>query len=66
LVVPANDNAWDQQAGLISAAHAAASWARARRAQWAAVQPAVAVAPEEAQESDFTFDLTPADRSPHL
>jgi hypothetical protein len=57
--VPTNDNALGQEDGLISAAHAAASWARARRATWtSAPLPAVddsAAAPE----GDFVFLAAP-------
>jgi hypothetical protein len=55
LVVPPDDNAWDPQDGLISAAHATASWVRARRALWTQLPPtAGANIPVEA-ESQFEF-----------
>jgi hypothetical protein len=46
--VPANENALDPRDGLISAAHAAASWARARRASWTSAPLTVAAAPPAA------------------
>jgi hypothetical protein len=59
--VPANDNAFDQQAALISAAHAAASWARARRTQWTTVPLAVAVTSQAAGDvAETLFDPGPA------
>jgi hypothetical protein len=61
--VPEHDNAWDEQAGLISAAHAAASWARARRAQWdTSPSPGPAVRHTDFA-SEFSFDLA-ADPTP--
>jgi hypothetical protein len=55
LVVPSDDNAWDPQDGVIAAAHATASWVRARRAQWTRLPlTADAAAPVES-ESDFEF-----------
>jgi PEGA domain-containing protein len=62
--VPANDNAWDQHANLISAAHAAASWARARRAQWANA-PATRVGPiDTGPVTEFDFVPEPASIPP--
>ncbi|MGH9141245.1 MAG: PEGA domain-containing protein [Vicinamibacterales bacterium] len=57
--MPESDNAWDQQAGLISAAHAAASWARARRAQWTAVAPTLPDDTQAVHAADFAFDPDP-------
>ena len=62
--MPANDNAWDRQANLVSAAQAAASWARARRAQWAnAPSPPVGLI-ETAPVTEFDFDPEPAEAPP--
>jgi len=58
--VPVNDNAWDQQANLVSAAHAIASWARARRAQWANDAPAPIVPIETVPVTEFDFVAEPA------
>jgi PEGA domain-containing protein len=43
--VPANDHTLNQGDELTSAAHAAASWVRARRAQWTSAPVALAAAP---------------------
>ncbi len=43
--MPANDKALDPQDGVIAAAHAAASWARARRTAWTSAPPAVETVP---------------------
>ena len=43
--MPANDKALDPQDGVIAAAHAAASWARARRAAWTSAPLAVETVP---------------------
>ncbi|MCU1382385.1 MAG: hypothetical protein JWL71_1082 [Acidobacteria bacterium] len=43
--MPANDNALNQGDELTAAAHAAASWVRARRAQWTSAPAAMAAAP---------------------
>jgi hypothetical protein len=61
--VPVNDNAWDQQANLVSAAHATASWARARRAQWANA-PAPVAPIETAPVTEFDFVAEPAATPP--
>jgi PEGA domain-containing protein len=55
LVVPPDDNAWDPQDGLISAAHATASWARARRATWTRLPPTAGAAVPVESESQFEF-----------
>jgi hypothetical protein len=53
--VPAKDNAWEQQANLIAAAHAAASWARARRAQWTSAPETTLTPLEAAPASDLAL-----------
>jgi hypothetical protein len=58
--VPANDNAWEQQANLISAAHAAASWARARRAQWTGAPQPTPAPVETVPVTEFALDRDPA------
>jgi hypothetical protein len=58
--VPANDNAWEQQANLISAAHAAASWARARRAQWTSALETTLTPVEAAPAAEIALDRDPA------
>ena len=60
LSVPSNDNAWEQQANLISAAHAAASWARARRAQWTGAAEATLTAVEGVAAIEIAPDNDPA------
>jgi hypothetical protein len=54
--VPANENAVDPQDGLISAAHAAASWARARRASWTSAPLTGDAAPPPAPEARFVLE----------
>jgi hypothetical protein len=57
--VPANDNAWEQQANLISAAHAAASWARARRAQWTGAPETTPAPSDAAPATEIALDADP-------
>lgn len=56
-----NDGLPDQRANLIAAAHAAASWARARRATWTEAPPAVLATPPEDETS-----RTPAEAERHV
>jgi hypothetical protein len=56
----------DQQDGLIAAAHAAASWARARRATWTSAPLPDAAAPPAAHVPDFVFVSAPADTPPPI
>ena len=53
--MPPDDNAWDPQDGLISAAHATASWARARRATWTRLPLMAADAAPVVSETEFEF-----------